>query len=65
MKALQVWVTHLSQVQSDVHLIVHRSPGERRALPPALSAIDGVTHRVGLVWLIGVASVTILSLQGQ
>ena len=56
--------SHLPEVQGDVHLVVAGSSGERGALPPALCPIDRISHRVGFVWLIGVAVVTELTLNG-
>lgn len=55
--------THLTQVQRDVYFIVPQSPGERWALPPALRAVDGVAHRMGFPWVIGIAVVTVLALK--
>lgn len=52
----------LPKIQGYIHLIVAHAPGERRALPPSLSPINGVGHRVGFVWVNGVAVVTELTL---
>lgn len=57
-------ISHLPKVQGNIHLVVAQSPGERRALPPPLCPIDGVGHRVGFVWVDGVAVVTELTLNG-
>lgn len=52
----------LSKVQGNIHLIVDNPHGERRALPPPLSPVNGIGHRVGFVWVNGVAVVTKLTL---
>ena len=53
-------VTDLSEVQRDVDLVVGAASGERRRLPPALRAVDGVTGRVGPLRVTGVTVVAYL-----
>lgn len=56
-------MSYLSQVQRDVHLIVLGVAGQRRALPPALRAIDGVGDGVGAVVVPPAADVAVLTLK--
>lgn len=56
-------VSYLSQVQGDVHLVVLRAAGQRRALPPPLSAIDGVGDGMGAVTVALAADVAVLTLR--
>lgn len=58
----KAWRSHLPKVQGNIHLIVDQSPGKGRTLPPPFCPIDGVGHRVGFVWINGVAVVTELTL---
>lgn len=55
---------YLPQVQGDVDLVVLRAAGQRRALPPALRAVDGIARGVRPVAVGSRADVTVLALWG-
>lgn len=56
-------MSYLSQVQSNVHLVVLGVAGQRRALPPSLRPVNGVGDGVGTVTVAFATDVTVLALK--
>lgn len=56
-------MVYLSQVQGDVHLVVLGAARQRRALPPSLRPVDGVSDGVGAIAVALAADVTVLTLR--